>query len=79
MKPCDDQCACGIARIDCDYHAPEKKPVVANKRAHAFILRGGSWELLLPWELPWEGKFITADGLYIHTFSRGQLIDEEPT
>ncbi len=83
MKPCDDQCACGIARIDCDYHAPQpatRAPCHNAKYAfkHGDLGNGRFiWVPMHPWEAPKSGKFLTADG-YIHTYQDGKLIDEEP-
>ncbi len=73
-----DECACGIARIDCDYHAPEAVQSTSAMAQYAFIFRNGSWEQLRSGELPWSGRYLTADGLYIHTLSHSILVDEEP-
>jgi hypothetical protein len=72
-----DECACGIARADCDYHAPSVKPRVKAQRKYPFVWRNSQWEPLGLWELPFNGRFLTTDG-YIHTYQEGKLIDEEP-
>jgi hypothetical protein len=71
-----DECACGIARADCDYHAPPAKPEKEPVRKYAFRW-DGLWVPMQPWHAIEDGKYLTPDG-YIHTYQDGKLINEEP-
>jgi hypothetical protein len=75
-----DECACGIARADCDYHAPPAKPIKADrarKYTHFWSKVCRNWVHMPTAAEPTWGKFLTPDG-YIHTYRDGKLIDEEP-
>jgi hypothetical protein len=76
-----EECPCGIARVDCDYHAPPPERELDRVVKYLFkqhILINGQfiWEHMHPWEIPLRGKFLTADN-HIHTFVDGKIVSDE--